>query len=165
MISQTGEYALRAVVYLAQRPLDQSFSAQQISAGTKVSVGYLQKVLRMLSRAKLLTAQRGTGGGFALTKLPSAITILEVLEAVDSGVERIERCPLGIKGHTELCALHRMLDEQLANTERVYATTYVSDIVGTLDPIRPLCDARAGVTAPTRDRAALRGGRDGLPVE
>lgn len=165
MISQTGEYALRAVVYLAQRPPDQSFSAQQISEGTKVPVGYLQKVLRMLSRAMLLTAQRGTGGGFALTKLPSAITILEVLKAVDSGVQRIERCPLGIKGHTQLCALHRMLDEQLANTERVYATTYVADVVGTLDPIRPLCDAHARVTGPTRERSTLLVARGGLPLE
>lgn len=142
VINQTGEYALRAVVFLGQRSSDQAVSAQEISDGTKVPVGYLQKILRMLSRAGLLSAQRGTGGGFALTKLPSAISILEVLKAVDASVTRIERCPLGIKGHTKLCALHCLIDAQLANTERVFASTSIQDILSNLAENRPLCEQR-----------------------
>jgi len=142
MINQTGEYALRAVVFLGQRSSAQSVSAQEIAEGTKVPVGYLQKILRMLSRTGILNAQRGTGGGFALAKLPSAISILDVLRAVDSGVSRIERCPLGIPGHMKLCALHGLIDAQLANTERVFASTSVQDILNNLTENRPLCQAR-----------------------
>lgn len=145
MISQTGEYALRAVVFLGQRPPDESVSAQEISEGTKVPVGYLQKILRMLARAGLLSAQRGTGGGFALTKVPSAVSVLDVLQAVDAGVQRIERCPLGIKGHKSLCALHGLLDGQLANAERVFASTSIQDILSDLGESRPLCRERGSV--------------------
>jgi Rrf2 family nitric oxide-sensitive transcriptional repressor len=44
MISQTAEYALRAIVYLAMNP-GEAFTAQQISLSTKVPAPYLSKVL------------------------------------------------------------------------------------------------------------------------
>lgn len=59
MITQTAEYALRAVVHLAGRAENRPASAQDISRATKVPVGYLQKILRMLAKARILTAQRG----------------------------------------------------------------------------------------------------------
>lgn len=128
MISQTAEYALRAVVHLAQQPSGAA-AAQEIAKSIQVPVGYLQKILRQLSRARILSAQRGTGGGFALAKVPTAISVLDVLRAVDSGVVRIEKCPLGITGHTSLCALHRLLDEQAAAAERIFAATSLAQLV------------------------------------
>ena len=79
MISQTTEYALRAVVFLASRPDRTAISAQDISEATKVPVGYLQKILRSLAKEKILTAQRGSGGGFALAKVATSIRVLDVL--------------------------------------------------------------------------------------
>lgn len=140
MISQTSEYALRAALYLAARPGHAPASAQEISEATRVPVGYLQKVLRMLSRHGILTAHRGTGGGFALAKVPTAISVLDVLRASDTQIQRIERCPLGIKGHTRLCSLHRMLDEELARTERTFASTSLGDLLDGAGGVRPLCD-------------------------
>jgi len=105
-----------------------------------VPVGYLQKILRMLSRHGILTAQRGSGGGFALAKVPSAISILDVLRASDTFIERIERCPLGIKGHTRLCSLHRMLDAEMARAEQTFASTSLEDLLDGEGGIRPLCD-------------------------
>jgi len=140
MISQTSEYALRAVVYLASRSDDSFASAQGIAESVKVPVGYLQKILRMLSRHGILTAQRGSGGGFALAKVPSAISILDVLQASDTQIARIERCPLGIKGHTELCSLHRMLDTEMARTERTFASTTLADLLDGKGGVRSLCD-------------------------
>jgi Rrf2 family transcriptional regulator, nitric oxide-sensitive transcriptional repressor len=142
MISQTTEYALRAVVYLAQCQGKPS-TAVDIAKAIRVPVGYLQKVLRMLSRSKILVAQRGTGGGFTLAKLPTAIRVLDVLNATDCQMERIENCPLGIKGHTSLCALHQLLDEQMAQVERTFATTSIADLIRERNGIRPLCDTNA----------------------
>lgn len=140
MISQTSEYALRASVYLAGRPSDQPASAQEIAGATQVPVGYLQKVLRMMARRGILTAHRGTGGGFALAKASSAISVLDVLRAADDPVQRIEKCPLGIEGHTSLCPLHGMLDEQMARTEQIFATTSLADLLQSKGDVRPFCD-------------------------
>lgn len=141
MISQTSEYALRAAVFLASRDEDSPASAQEISEATRVPVGYLQKILRMLSRHDLLTAHRGTRGGFALAKVPTAISVLDILEASDTQIQRIERCPLGIQGHTSLCSLHRMLDAEMARSERTFAATSLADLLDGEGGVRPLCDA------------------------
>ncbi len=127
-------------MYLAARPDHTPASALEISEAILVPVGYLQKILRMLSRHDILTAHRGTGGGFALAKVPTAISVLDVLKASDTQVQRIERCPLGIQGHTRLCSLHRMLDAEMARAERTFASTTLGDLLDGEGGIRALCD-------------------------
>ncbi len=139
MIPQTSEYALRAVVHLAAREDADPLSAQEISDAVRAPVGYLQKILRMLARDGILLAQRGSKGGFSLAKVPTAISVLDVLRASDTAVARIERCPLGIKGHTSLCSLHKLLDEQLAHAERTFASTTIADLLDGDGGVRPLC--------------------------
>jgi Rrf2 family protein len=154
MISQTSEYALRAVVHLAQAGGGPEI-AQDIATVTRVPGGYLHKILRMLSKDGILVAQRGVGGGFALAKVPTAISVLDVLRATDTTMERIERCPLGIKGHTSLCSLHRMLDEAIADAEKRFAGTSIQDLLNDSGHSRPLCDANgaASVTVTARGGA------------
>jgi Rrf2 family protein len=80
MFSQTVEYALRAVVYLAaQAPSPRT--TVQIAAATLVPEAYLSKVLQELTRAKLLHSKRGRGGGMVLAKTPCELTILEVVNS------------------------------------------------------------------------------------
>lgn len=146
MLNQSAEYALRAVVHLATLPQDQQESAGDISERTKVPIPYLQKVLRTLTRTGVLHAKRGMGGGFSLAKASDEITVLEILAAFDSSPQRIESCPLGIKGHTHLCPLHTLIDEQVANAERVFAQTTIKDILDTKSDVRPLCDGLALVS-------------------
>lgn len=141
MLTQTSEYALRAAVFLAARSDASPASAHEIAKAVRVPVGYLQKILRMLSRHEILTAQRGSGGGFALAKVPSAVSVLDILRATDSQPARIERCPLGIKGHTRLCSLHRMLDAEIARAESTFSSTTLADLLDSEGGIRPLCDA------------------------
>jgi Rrf2 family protein len=152
LITQTSEYALRAVVHLAQRP-DGPSAAQEIAEATRVPVGYLQKILRMLSRAGILNAQRGAGGGFSLAKVPSAIAVLDVLSATDTDISRIERCPLGIKGHTSLCPLHSLLDEQIAGVRNTFASTSIADLLAQDPGARALCSGQ-GIQSLTTERSA-----------
>lgn len=146
MLNQSAEYALRAVVHLATLPEHQQASAGDISERTMVPIPYLQKVLRTLTRRGVLRAKRGMGGGFSLAKSSDQITVLEILEAFDSSPQRIESCPLGITGHTRLCPLHTLIDEQVANAERVFARTTIRNILETQSDVRPLCDGLARVT-------------------
>jgi len=155
MVSQTSEYALRAVVYLATRAGEGPAAAQEIAEATKVSVGYLQKVLRQLARQGILRAQRGSGGGFALAKVPTAISVLDVLRASDTPIARIERCPLGIPGHTRLCALHHLLDSEIAKSERVFSSTSIADLLQGEGGVGALC---ADGPVPTRVGLTLPGG-------
>jgi Rrf2 family protein len=109
MFSQTAEYALRAVVSLADS--DQPLTTQQLAALTQVPADYLSKVMQSLGRAGLVESQRGKNGGFKLARPASQMTILDVLNAVDP-LPRIHNCPLHLKSHSrQLCPLHQRLDD------------------------------------------------------
>lgn len=134
MISQTSEYALRAVVHLAKVGGGPAV-AQDIADATQISVGYLHKILRLLARKGILLAQRGVGGGFSLARSPDRISVLEVLRVTENELARIESCPLGIEGHTQLCPLHRLLDQQIASIEQVFNSTSIADLMdGSCEP-------------------------------
>jgi Rrf2 family nitric oxide-sensitive transcriptional repressor len=140
MISQTAEYALRAIVYLADQS-DAPQTTQQIAEVTRVPAGYLAKVMQGLSRAGLVHAQRGLHGGFTLAVSPKQLTVLDVVQAVDP-LRRIEHCPLGLPGHATLCPLHRRLDSAVAMVEKALGASTIAELLA--EPKRgkgpkPLC--------------------------
>jgi Rrf2 family protein len=83
MIPRTGRYAVRAMVWMAAQPSDQSFTTRQLSEKTHVPPEYLAKILRRLAVAGLLRSRRGRGGGYSLARAPATIRILDVLVALD----------------------------------------------------------------------------------
>ena len=82
MISQTAEYALRAMVFLTDQQGSPRTNAQ-IAEATEIPSGYLAKVMQSLSRANLVNSQRGLNGGFTLARDPKQMTILEIVNVVD----------------------------------------------------------------------------------
>jgi Rrf2 family protein len=143
MISQTAEYALRAIVHLAAQG-GRPQTTQQIAAVTRVPAGYLSKVMQGLSRAKLVHSQRGLHGGFTLAVAAADLTVFDVVEAVDP-LPRIRRCPLGLKGHLNLCPLHRRLDSALALVENALKESTIAELLTESNPKKgiplPLCSS------------------------
>ena len=138
MISQTVEYALRAIVTIAQHD-GQPCTAQQIAQITQVPAPYLSKLMQGLVRAGLTSSQRGLHGGFVLTREPKEMTIWEVVDAVEP-FKRIHECPLGIQSHgSVLCPLHRRLDVAMATVEEQFRATTIADVLAEPDSVTPLC--------------------------
>lgn len=138
MISQTAEYALRAIVHLACHP-GVPRTNRQIAEATRVPVPYLSKILQSLSRAGLVRPQRGLHGGFTLLKLAEELSIYEVVQAVDP-LHRITHCPLEIKEHgMNLCPLHRRLDEAMGLVETSFRQTTVAELLNEPGANTPLC--------------------------
>lgn len=138
MLPKTAEYALRATVWLARTP-DQAESADHLAEAIRVPRRYLHKVLQDLVRAGLVRSQSGPGGGYALDRDPSEISILDVVNAVGP-IERIRSCPLGLESHTSLCALHHELDQAYATVQEAFARVRVADLVDRPSRISPLCE-------------------------
>lgn len=120
VLSLTVEYALRAAAFLSQHN-GQSCTVQDIAADTQVPPDYLSKVMSDLRRAGLVRSKPGRNGGYTLDRLPSDITLLEVVGAVEP-IRLIDRCPLNKPCHAhQLCPLHlalRSAAEALANSLR-----------------------------------------------
>jgi Rrf2 family protein len=146
MLSQTVDYALRAVTHLAYRAPD-SQTTEQIAEATLVPRAYLSKVLQGLVRGGIVTSQRGIGGGMSLVKSADQLTLLEVVNAVEP-VDRIRTCPLGIQTHgMRLCPLHRRLDAALAMVENAFESTTLAQILEEPSLSKPLCDTSELVKA------------------
>jgi Rrf2 family transcriptional regulator, nitric oxide-sensitive transcriptional repressor len=141
MFSQTVEYALRAVVYLAAQQ-GEPRTTQQIAQATQVPTGYLSKVMQSLGRKRLVQSQRGLHGGFTLAQTPDELTVLDIIQAVDP-IKRIERCPLGLKEHINLCPLHRRLDHAMKLVEDALQKSSIAELLAEPDRARdipiPLC--------------------------
>ncbi|HEY3267004.1 MAG TPA: Rrf2 family transcriptional regulator [Armatimonadota bacterium] len=142
MISQTAEYALRAVVALADGPNGPSApqTTQRIAKATRVPAQYLSKVLQSLNRAGILKSQRGQGGGSTLAREPREITVYEVVQSVDP-IGRITSCPLGLASHGKrLCPLHRRVDDAIGAVETAFRATTIQDLLDEPTTSRPLCE-------------------------
>ncbi|REJ92560.1 MAG: Rrf2 family transcriptional regulator [Planctomycetota bacterium] len=136
MFSQTQEYALRAVTYLASHQEEGPAGAKRIAEETLVPPSYLAKVLQQLSRAGILASRRGVRGGFELRRNPDDLTVLEVVNAVDP-VRRISSCPLKLKTHgTHLCPMHARLDQALRLVEEALGKSTIREVMS--EPGRPL---------------------------
>lgn len=128
MISQTAEYALRAIVYLAERG-ETRVTSRAIAETTRIPPGYLSKVLQSLAQAGVVKGQRGLNGGFSLARPPQEISLYEILEVIDP-IRRIRSCPLELEAHVErLCPLHTRLDAALAEIERTFRESTVADLL------------------------------------
>ena len=172
MFSQTTEYALRVVVYLAtveRGPI----TTRQIAAATKIPAGYLAKVLQSLSRAKIIRSQRGLRGGSTLIVPPDQLNLLDVVQAI-SPLQRIRFCPLGLAAHDQrLCTLHRRLDDAVESIEKALRESTITRLLSDVNGPPPLRDSnghgqalscvRSGADrlgAPQPARAAAPGNAD-----
>ena len=124
---------MRAVLALAAgdgRPM----TTRQIAETMKVPQSYLSKVLQSLVRGGLVHSTRGLKGGFVLVRSPEEVNMLEILEAV-SPMKRIKSCPLDLEGHSsDLCPLHRRLDQAMAMVQEAFAGTTLAEILSENNP-------------------------------
>jgi Rrf2 family nitric oxide-sensitive transcriptional repressor len=128
MISQTSEYALRAIVFLGNEGVPRTTA--EIAKATKAPSDYLSKVMRGLVREGIVASRRGLHGGFTLARLPEEMSMLDIINAVDP-IQRIHECPLGNKAHgVNLCTLHRTIDETMARAEETFRNVSVDQILG-----------------------------------
>lgn len=82
-ISKKAEYALRAMVILADSPPNKPHQIQDLAQKGSVPVKFLEQILLMLKRSGLLKSKRGVGGGYQLNREARTISVAEVIQAID----------------------------------------------------------------------------------
>ncbi|GAB4335357.1 MAG: Rrf2 family transcriptional regulator [Candidatus Abyssubacteria bacterium] len=106
-ITRAAEYAIRGILYLSLQPKGSVCLLSEISERQQIPPSFLSKIFQNLSRAGIVNSSRGTGGGFALTKGPEDITLLDVLEAIDGRIS-LNVCVTNGNacGNQPVCAVH-----------------------------------------------------------
>lgn len=148
MISQTAEYALRAVVALADSE-GQSNTTAVLAEKTKVPSGYLAKILQNLAKSGLINSQRGLHGGFSLARSAEDLSIYDIVQAVDP-IMTIDHCPLGIETHNgSLCPLHRRLASAIGYVTQQFRKASIADLLAEPNRNRPLCSVLTKAEPPS----------------
>jgi Rrf2 family protein len=86
-VSQKLEYAMRAMIELAQRRDDDALvPAREIAERQQIPVRFLEQQLGALSKAGLVESFRGAGGGCRLARAPEEITMAEIADAIEGQI-------------------------------------------------------------------------------
>jgi len=104
--TRRSDYGIRAAICLAGRVNTQA-TAAEIASEMDIPKGFLRQVLQALQRDGLVSSLPGRQGGYALTRDPAEISILEIVEALEGQFD-IGECALrgGPCHWSDVCALH-----------------------------------------------------------
>ena len=146
-ISGTTQYALRAVLFVAEHGTDEPVRVDAIAAALNVPRNYLSKTLHSLARAGVLRSGRGPRGGFQLAAPPGEISLARIAAPFDDLAAR--NCLLGRAtcGWKNPCSVHPRWEAVSSSLQSFFRDTTVADLLGDI--------ARRPAMAPSNDLAAL----------
>lgn len=83
MISMRSKYGLKALAYMARTADKDSFLIAEIAQAEGIPKKFLEAILLTLKNSGLLASRKGPGGGYSLSRVPSAITIGAVVRSFE----------------------------------------------------------------------------------
>jgi len=89
-LSSKAIYGLAAMHVLSHAPHARAMQVREISAMTQISHGYLEQLLSILRRNKLVSSIRGASGGYKLSRGSHEIEVIEIIEALEGPFYKIE---------------------------------------------------------------------------
>lgn len=103
-ISTKGRYALRVMVELARQKDEKPVALRAVSERQHMTLKYLESIIALLVRERLVTSVRGKAGGYRLSRPASQYTVYEILRATEGGLEPVQclteqpsSCPLELR--------------------------------------------------------------------
>ncbi len=155
--NKSTRYALYAAVEMASAPPDSYVTAAAVAERYRIPSTVLAKVFQQLVRAGIAAGTRGSGGGYQLTRHPSAITMLDVIDVFEP-TRVTERCILQVLGErscpdADTCRIRRVLDEVQEQVRSTYASITLETLAwGGRMPGLALIDAERGTYGPDHGR-------------
>jgi Rrf2 family protein len=127
ILSQTAEYALAAVLLLAER--EGWSGVEQIAAELRLPRSYLSKALQTLARRGVLKSARGRNGGFALRVAPESLPLARIIAPFEEHAGR-RHCLLGrtMCSDRSPCAAHYGWKGTADHIADFFRTTTVADL-------------------------------------
>lgn len=135
MFSKTCEYAIRAMIFIAQKTKDgDKVAIKEIAQGIDSPVHFIAKILQDLSRKGLLQSSKGPNGGFYLDHISMKRSLADIVRAVD-GERLFKGCGLGLPQCSEShpCPIHHQFKTVRMQLMQTFETAKVGDLGDALD--------------------------------
>ena len=128
MLSKTCEYALRAMIYIAQQSRDGSMiNIKEIAGKINSPELFIGKILQSLSKQGFLQSSKGRYGGFYISDDEAKHSLADIITAID-GNKMFEGCGLGLAFCSEAnpCPIHNNYKEARDQLYEIYGKTTLS---------------------------------------
>ena len=86
IVSTKGRYALRVMVCFAQRHPEEYVPLKEIAEKEEISQKYLESIMSILSKAGMVDAVHGKGGGYRLNRAPEEYTVGSILKLTEGSL-------------------------------------------------------------------------------
>jgi Rrf2 family transcriptional regulator, iron-sulfur cluster assembly transcription factor len=131
--TEYAEYAIRGLAELAGRSSGKSMLLDQLVTGTNLPRDFLAKIFQKLVRARLLTSAKGRGGGFMLARPAHAITLMDIVEAIE-GPKPLDGCVVGLERCNDdmPCPQHDLYKPIRQRLKDYMNTTTLADLASSL---------------------------------
>ena len=125
MFSTKAEYGVRVMAHLAKRDDDAPVSLGSIAEAEGLPLAYLEHLVQRLRREGLVESRRGARGGYSLARAPEAITMAEVVRALEGEIAPIECITADADGAARLRPRRRARPRALPHQAAVDTRTRV----------------------------------------
>lgn len=135
MFSKSCEYAIKAMIFVAQKSKDEMrVGVKDIAKGTDAPEHFIAKIMQDLSRRKLLQSVKGPNGGFYMNSHDLKNSIANIVKAID-GDNIYSDCVLGLKACSEKnpCPVHYEYKEIKKNLINMIENNTIGDFNEKLD--------------------------------
>lgn len=164
-LTTKGRFAVTAMIDLALRQHEGPVTLAGISERQKISLSYLEQLFGKLRRHQLVSSVRGPGGGYCLTRPLNAISVAEIIHAVDESLDATE-CGGNdpCKERTEPCMTHKLWSSLTAKMFEYLGSVSLADLVAQQQEEGAQIVSMSPETRPLR-RVTRRSSRNGNSAE
>ncbi|SOC19477.1 Rrf2 family transcriptional regulator [Brochothrix thermosphacta] len=122
--SKATNYALHAMLSLANKTEKTSIGVQSLATELSVSTTYLSKILAKLVKEGLVLSSSGAQGGYSLAANKNDVSFLDVIQAIEGKASLFECDPQ----HGEHCLVHQVMLEAETEMERQLKQKRIIDV-------------------------------------
>lgn len=136
IVSKASEYAIQALLYLAEHEGAQrkrqtrNVGLAKISHELGIPRYFLGRILLDLVKKEIISSKKGPNGGFKLKMNPECISLLLVIEAID-GLSVLDRCAIGVRSCSSdvPCPIHESFHSLMIRVRRFLTAQTIASML------------------------------------
>jgi Rrf2 family iron-sulfur cluster assembly transcriptional regulator len=156
-LTRSVSYAIGILLQVAAESSEAPLTAARIARGCRFPPRFLYRILRRLVDAGLLQGASGPGGGYRLAQPTRAITLLQIVSAVDAPPEAARLVPVKA-GHSGATALvNRLCEQSAAHFATELERVKLSQLLSSTEDTKPRKATKSKAAKKKAKRRANRG--------
>ena len=128
-LTSKGRYAVTAMIDIALNQEKGAITLAVVSKRQCISLSYLEQLFAKLKKSGLVDSARGPGGGYRLSRKASAISVSDIIQAVDESVDARKCAGKANCKNGDECLSHELWEELSETINHFLQGVSLQDVV------------------------------------